>query len=149
MRTTVRTKFSLLPIARVYQPDGRTPLSGSKYEAQLYAGPTGSDLMPAGTAQPFFEDSVNGLPNGVSSLKGVFVPTPVVVPNVIAGRRMYAQVRAWDSTFGATYEEAKANGGPVGESKIVTTIAGSEETGPSQLHGIRSFSLREGSNPNP
>jgi hypothetical protein len=128
------------PVIRIYQPDGQTPLTGPNYQVQLYAGPTSDELLPAGNPQPLFDDTTGFFPIGS------YMPVPVVVPNVFAGQRVFAQVRAWDSSFGETFEEARANGSPVGESKIVSVIGGSEETGPSPLRGLRNFSLRAGSN---
>ena len=125
----------VIPVARVYQTDRRTPLAGSQYRAQLYAGPTMAGLQPVGTPQPFF-DSSN------SSFAGLFLPAPVVLPDTAPGRRCFVQICVWDASYGETFEQARANGSPFGSSGVIGVTAGSEDTGPSVLWGIHSFSLR-------
>ena len=130
----------ILPYGRVFQPDNRTPLNGPNYLAQLYAGTTPNNLEPVGYPVPFFRDQYSG-----PQYQGLFIPEIVQLPNVVAGQRVYVKICVWDSTFGTSFEAAWMDGSPVGTSTIIKVIAGSEETGPTPLIGIRSFSLR---NPN-
>jgi hypothetical protein len=129
----------VMPVARVFLPDGRTPVTGSTYMAQLYAGPAASNLEAAGTPQPFFT------PNGLSvpfAWAGVVMPEPVLLPNVTAYHRVYAQVRVWETASGDTYEAAATNGGHVGASAVLQLMAGSEESGPAPLKGLTSFKVQ-------
>ena len=47
------TRVSPLVDARIDDTDGTSPLSGSAYKAQLYAGPTAAALVPTGDPLPF------------------------------------------------------------------------------------------------
>jgi hypothetical protein len=135
----VRPKqIQFVPFARVFMPDGRQPVTGSTYRAQLYAGPSPGELQPMGSAQPFIQGSFSGF----ESLAGTVLPAPVLITNVEALQRVWAQVRVWDLAFGESYEAALANGGLAGESKLLKLIAGSEEIGPAPLTGLTSFRLR-------
>ena len=130
----------IIPYGRVFQPDNRTPLSGPDYLAQLYVGTTPNNLEPVGYPVPFFRDQ--GFGNNSPQYQGLFVPEVVRLPNAVAGQRVYAKICVWNSTFGSSFESALMSGGPVGTSTVIRVIAGSEETGPTPLMGIRSFSLR-------
>jgi hypothetical protein len=88
-----------------------------------------------GAAQPFIQDP---------RWAGLVVPAPVMVTNVVALQRVYAQVRVWDFRYGDSYEAAKAQGSDYGESKVLSLIAGSEEIGPAPLTGLSSFTLEKG-----
>ena len=129
----------IIPIARVFQSDRRTPLAGTEYKAQLYVGQMPNDLVPVGDAQPF-------LPRDLvpPSYAGLFVPAPVFVPNTIAGQRVFAQIRVWDSLYGNSFETARANGSPFGISNTIFVKTGSEETGGSMLLRIQNFTLQPG-----
>jgi len=133
-----RKPVAFVPGARVFLADGRTPVTGSNYRAQLYAGPAASLLEAAGLPQAFFEVDLIHVP---LSWAGVIVPEPVSLTNVTAYHRVFAQVCVWDSNYGETYEAATANGGQVGESAVLKLIAGSEEVGPAPLKGLTSFRL--------
>jgi hypothetical protein len=134
-----RKPLEFVPGARVFLADGRTPVTGSNYRAQLYAGPGASRLEPVGSPQAFFTPDLVYVP---LSWAGVIIPQPVFLTNVTAYHRVFAQVRVWDSNYGETYEAAAAaNGGQVGESAVLKLVAGSEETGPAPLSGLKSFRL--------
>jgi hypothetical protein len=133
----------ILPFGRVFQPDNQTPLVGFRYRAQLYVGRTPTDLSPVGPPSPFFGDEPYSFN---PSYAGLFYPQTVQLPYIRSGQRVYAQIRVWDYNYGTSFENAWVNGGPTGVSMVVKVIAGSEETGPAPLMGMRSFSLRR---PNP
>jgi hypothetical protein len=121
----------------IYDVDGITPLSGTNFLAQLYAGPSLDALVRAGSPTPF-RNSV--------TLPGTVVPKTVTVPNVAPFATVYVQVRAWDRARGSTYEEARALGGKFGRSNIATLIAGggSPPAVPPRLTNMQSFNLAAG-----
>jgi hypothetical protein len=123
--------------ARVFMPDGQTPVAEDHFRAQLYVGQTTTDLVAVGPAQPFYTATL-GHP---AAMFGVPWPVPVVLPGIKAHTRVFAQVRVWDSNAGATYEAAQAAGGLFGESKVLNLITGSEDAGPAPLTGISNFKL--------
>ena len=120
--------------ARVFDLDGVTPLDGSNYVAQLYAGPSLDLLRPAGQPTPF-QSGVNG---------GFFVPPIVALANVAAGSNAVLQVCAWDATFGTSYEQVRSTGGKFGKSAILQVVAGGGTRPAQTLLGFKSFSLQAG-----
>ena len=119
--------------APVFDIDGSTRLNSSNYVAQLYAGPSLGALRPVGPPSPFR--------NGFSA--GFFVSMFLTLPNVAPGETAFAQMRVWDITQGASYEEARALGGKFGRSEILQVIAG-PASNPTRLIGLSSFSLQAG-----
>ena len=61
------------------------------------------------------------------------------------GSNVWLQVCAWDSTFGTSYEQARAMGGKFGSSVIMHVSAGGGALPPQTLLGFQSFSLQAGS----
>jgi hypothetical protein len=120
--------------ARIVDLDGSTPLNGSNYVAQLYAGPSLDLLRPAGQPTPF-QSGVNA---------GFFVPQTVTLANVATGSNAILQVCAWDATFGTSYEQVRATGGRFGKSNILQVSAGGGAMPPQTLQGLQSFSLQAG-----
>jgi hypothetical protein len=120
--------------APVFDLDGFSPLNGSNFVAQLYAGPTLALLRPVGQPSPFR--------SGFNA--GYFYPETVTLPNVPAGSNAVVQVRAWDTGFGTSYEEARATGGRFGKSLILQLTAGGGAVPPQPLLGLQSFSLQAG-----
>ncbi len=131
-------KTFIISLARVFETDGRTPLNGDHYHAQLYVGHRRADLAAVGTPRVFSTTWPSQPP---SPWAGLFSPAPVFLPDVAPGQSVFAQIRVWDSNYGDSFEAAKANGSPIGTSTIVNVKAGSEETGGTLLWGIRNFSL--------
>ena len=132
-----RNRFSLLSLsneAPVFDLDGVVLLSGDKYAAQLYAGPSLESMRPAGEPSPFW----------VGFKAGFFVSQIVTLANVMPGQRTFTQVRAWESARGSSYEEARALGGKFGRSDIVELVAGSPLIGPASMQGLKSFRLQAG-----
>ena len=96
---------------KVYEVDGTTILSGPAYAAQLYVGASPDGLRPAGSVLAFPTHPFPGL----LPFKGWGVP------NVSSqGGTVWAQLRAWETARGATYEEARAAGGKFGFSTLVS-----------------------------
>lgn len=120
--------------APAFDVDGITPLTGSNYLAQLYAGPSLSLLRPVGQPIPFLQ--------GFNS--GYFGPKTITLPNVRSGSNVVAQVRAWDVAHGSTFEQARASGGRFGKSVMLNLIAGGGTKPPAFLLGLQSFNLQAG-----
>lgn len=112
---------------------GGTPLSGSQFVAQLYAGPSLDQLRPAGEPTPFSTYS-----------PGYFVPQTITLANVPPGSNVVLQVCVWDADYGSSYEQARAMGGRFGKSDILQATAGGGIDRPLPLHGLQSFSLQAG-----
>jgi hypothetical protein len=116
----------------IYDVDGATPLpAGSAYLAQLYAGPDAGSLQPVGAAVGF-------------SSPGRFNAGTRIIVSVPAGEVATVQVKAWESVYGATYEQALAADGKHGTSAVFTVTtggAGSPPSLPATLTGLQSFSL--------
>jgi hypothetical protein len=79
---------------------------------------------------------------------GLFSDGLRYVPFVLPGSTAAAQVRAWTSAAGSTYEEARTNGGKVGASETFTAVVGGGPNPIGQLTGLRSFSIAAGSSSN-
>lgn len=119
----------------VFDVDGITRLRGPHYAAQLYVGPTVDRLRPAGEPQPFL-DGFN---------EGRWAFATVLLPNIVMGQSFVAQVRVWDRTRAASYEEARALGLRFGRSRLLPLTLGNPPQ-PSELvlSGLESFSLQLG-----
>ena len=89
-------------------------LSGSNYAAQLYAGASPDVLFGFGTPVPFLSGQGAGYFIGPSA--GVQLPEPILGG---ACGPAWVQVRAWETTGGATFEEAVFSGHWTGISTLV------------------------------
>ena len=99
-------------VARVYQTDGTTGLSGSAWSADLYwaAGTVANSalLNPLGLPATF---------STIASQAGLFFGGPRTVPGAAGASVITAQIRVWDTASGSSYAAALANPGAlVGES---------------------------------
>lgn len=125
--------------APIFDTDG-SHLSGSNFVAQLYAGMDQNALTAAGVPIPFRSDDGAG-----------YFPGQVRVLSMAApGSPVYLQVRVWELSAGATYEEAVAAFGKNGASSILqvtTGNAGVPPTLPASMIGLESFQLRVGPTP--
>lgn len=74
-----------------------TPLAGSAFVAQLYAGATSGSLAPVGGTTPFL---VNGFFNGGSR----------TIPGVAPGSDGFFAVAAWEAAGGSDWQSAQAGG---------------------------------------
>jgi hypothetical protein len=117
-------------ITPVYDVDGVTKLAGSEFAAQLYAGASVDSLRPCGKPS-FFQ---------VGYAAGQIHPEEVFIPQVELFGPAYAEVRAWQWSYGCSYEEARALGGKYGRSPTVHTTV----LDPVFLIQFPSFSLRAG-----
>lgn len=115
--------------------DGVTLLSGDRFVAQLYTGSSETELRPVGAPRPFL----------TGFYEGYWAPEILTLPHVAPGSAYVAQVRAWDATAGATYEEARALGGRFGRSALHAVPASDPDPGlVTGLHGLAGFSLSAG-----
>ncbi len=118
----------------VFDVDGFTLLNGSNYLAQLYGGASLELLRPVGRPS-HFRTGFNA---------GYVYPQVVTLPTVQPGSTAVLQVRAWDASKGISYEEARALGGRFGKSDLMELAVGGGEMPPTDLIGLRSFSLKAG-----
>jgi len=117
----------------VFDVDGTTRLPQGTYVAQLYVGLSLSQLRAAGNPVGFPSPGFFGYPFGYSSV----VTAPTVPPEATA----VLQVRVWDRSLGASYEEARALGSKFGRSRIFTQVA---RDNADLLTGLQSFSMQSG-----
>jgi hypothetical protein len=111
--------------------DGTTPLATGRYKAQIYVGSSPDALRPMASPLAFRSNAYAG-----------FILAPRFrVPGVVAGGQAYAQMRAWDSFMGQTYEEARGLGGRYGVSEIRQI---SPSNSPAGFNLVSSFNLRPG-----
>jgi hypothetical protein len=126
--------------APVFDKDGTTRLGGNNFLAQLFGGPTETNLAPAGPPLPFLTgDGAGYFGTGESNHYAVRA-----IPGVPPGGTAFVQVRAWDRLAGGSYEQAKANGGRYGASTLFTVVtggAGDPPTPPAHLSDLTSFQL--------
>jgi hypothetical protein len=119
----------------VYYPDCVTLVSGSGFEAQMYAGPAGAPitaLLPVGLPVPFQTGRAAGLWN----------EDIVAVTVVAAGSPAEVQARVWEAAAGS-YENAVASGRLYGASNPITVIPTPPNVGlpPTPMIGLQSFCL--------
>jgi hypothetical protein len=120
--------------APVFDIDGVTPLGRNGFVAQLYAGHSLETLRPAGQPRPF-------------AGMGYFMSQVITLPTVAPGAIAFAQVRAWESARGTSYEEARALGGRFGKSEILQVATAPDVVPPLtpfSLVGLKSFHLQAG-----
>lgn len=122
------------PPFRVTDVDGTTLLEGDTYVAQLYVGTNPETLRPIGTPAAFL--------TGASA--GRWIPQNLMLPHIAPGVSFQAQVRVWDRTTGASYEEARASGGRFGRSAVTSAVAGNPLVPPEAIDTFQAFSLTAG-----
>jgi len=118
----------------VYYIDGMTPLSGSGFLAQLYAGPIPATLEPIGDPMSFR----TGVGAGYFQVGGFIDPTRVI-PTVGIGEIAWIEVRAWEVATGPTWESAWIRGASPMFSQVT---GGVPPNFPTVMVGLRSFSLQ-------
>ncbi len=96
--------------------EGGNFLEGENFVAQLYAGASPELLNPVSGLRHF------GTGTGAGYLIGgeAEVQTPLVHP----GQTAYIKICVWDRAWGPSYENAKRTRGAVGESNIISVLAG-------------------------
>jgi hypothetical protein len=122
------------PPAPVFDVDGITRLSGADYVAQVYAGRTPESMVAGGHPRPFLAHTQAGLID----------PDYVELPGIGIGELCFVQVRAWESSCGASYEEARASGGRYGRSIILEIASQGPMISCASLEGLESFRLEAG-----
>jgi len=90
---------------------GGALLKGTQFKVQLYAGLTAVDAAASLNAVDTTPSNMRGQ---TTTLPGVWTGglTSKVIPAPVGTKDtdIFLQVRAWDGTFGATYEQARASG---------------------------------------
>lgn len=115
--------------AKVFRPDGVTPLSGADYWAQAYVGLTPDSLSPVGSPVNFRTGANAG-----------YIVSQVVTTPFAGGTRVWVEMRAWEAGVNS-YEAAVAGGKLFGKSDpIQLTVTVAPDTPPDMI-GLRSFSL--------
>lgn len=120
--------------APVFDEDGVTRLEGTAFLTQLYVATQPAALAAVGEPRPF----------RTGTAAGYVARETVVLPGIPGGTRVYVEMRAWAAAAGPTYEVALASGGKTGASEAFSVIcgnAGSPPTVPTDLVGLKSFSL--------
>lgn len=104
---------------------------GARFLCQLYVATNTEPLWPLGGTGAF--SPAGRTLGGAKRLTGI-----------ATGQVVQAQIRAWDSLFGASYEQAVENGGRIGSSVVipVAPLFGSAAGAP--LLGLESFWLTPG-----
>jgi len=114
---------------------GGTLLSGANFLATLYWSATQN-----GSFAPIVEPpSAFRTGAGAGYWNAGADSTRVV--GVLANNPVWLQVRAWDSTSGATYDIAKAAGGLWGDSNVFQVTTGGGILAPANMTGLQSFAL--------
>lgn len=126
--------FGVTNHAPIFDIDGSTPLNGSAFVAQLYAGPALNLLRPVGQPSPF----------RIGFDAGFFVSKVIALPNVPPSGTAWVQVRVWEQARGGSYEEARALGGRFGRSQVMTVLAGGGGGYPQRMTELTSFNLQQG-----
>ena len=88
-------------------------------------------LSPFGVNAPFYTNAAQA---------GYFVGRGITLP--VALQAVLAQVRVWDTTYGATYEQARGSGGEFGFSNLILAYPDLPPGGGWPLIGLRGFQLQ-------
>ncbi|MEY2410154.1 MAG: hypothetical protein QOF48_2824 [Verrucomicrobiota bacterium] len=120
-----------------YDVDGTTRLPGPFFTMQIYAGATPETMTAVGSSAAYRGSNPNVY--GFFSMQLIYIPFPEVQPT----SNVLVQVRAWESAYGSSYEEARASGGRYGASPLVATNSVSPPNIPS-IGVIPSFNLHAG-----
>ncbi len=109
-----------------FDSDGVTPLAGSAYRCQFYAGEDSARMSPLGLPQEFRSGGLAGLPTSLPGLWFTF-------PDNSTNWNIQYQLRAWESAFGASYEESRSLGGKVGKSLLLSRTLKPIDVPPGQV----------------
>jgi hypothetical protein len=126
--------------ARVTYNNGGNPIpADGTFQAQLYASAPGGTLAAVGAPIAFRNTPDTG--KGYLNVTGL--DTSRAIPGVAENGTAQAQVRAWATSLGATYEEALAKGiGGTGASAILPSVAtGGGLNPPQALIGLAGFEI--------
>lgn len=132
--------------ARIFGTDGATPLAGTGYIAQLWAGSSATSMAPITPTATF----------GTGANAGYFFAGTRTIPTVAAGSPCFFQVRVWAVGGGADWATASVTPGALvgGDFASVGGLRSTTPLGPYQspnltvppstppnLLGLQSFSL--------
>jgi hypothetical protein len=116
--------------AKVFKPDGVTPLSGADYWAQAYVGTSLDSLAPVGSPVNF----------RTGSNAGYIVSAVVTVPGLPKDTKVFVEMRAWEAGANS-YEAAVAGGKLFGKSDPIQLTLTEAPNPPPDMVGLKSFSL--------
>src|SRR5579883_864387 len=108
--------------APVYESDGTTPVSGSQFIAELFAGPSTNALQMIAST-PFMQG-----PGGA----GYFFGGTPAIPTVFPRNPAWVQVDVWNTVFGSTFNLARASGAVDAwwQSSVFSVYTGGETVNP-------------------
>ena len=115
--------------AKVFMPDGSTPLSGAGYWAQAYVGTDLESLQPVGTPVNFRTGAAAG-----------YISSVIVTTQFPGGTKVWVEMRAWEAPA-ASYEAALADGRMFGKSDPIQLTVAEAPNPPPDMVGLKSFSL--------
>lgn len=137
-----QSDFTLPADRDVYMPDMMTPLVGTNFQARLLYGADANSLQPATAAGPArFLNVTTG-----ASLAGTWRNSTRTLVGFAPGTSVMLMVQVWDAGPGAgrTYEEAAAQGGLIGQSRLysyTSPAAGTLTPTSFYMQEFRSFEL--------
>lgn len=122
--------------APIFDADGNRITGPSSFVADFFwssdTSATMEQLVAAGFNQTFRPVNANGGGYFNGGLKTLPVP---------GGLAILGQVRVWDSTLGATYAQARDEGGQFGFSNLFLVTPDTPPGGGTYLNGLKSFQL--------
>jgi hypothetical protein len=120
--------------APVTAEDGTTRLTGTAYQAQLWARPAGSSTAYAqiGAGQTFLT---------APGFEGYWTPATRSIPGVAGGEQAQLVARVWRVSGGATWDTARQANRGWGESNPITITLTSPPATPALMIGLQGFSL--------
>jgi hypothetical protein len=114
---------------KVRLPDGTLVPAGTRYNVALYFDP----LVSGSPASAFVQIGAAAPIGVLGGSPGIFAGGDRTIP-VGDGGVVIFQVRGWDTAFGTSYEQALAQGGPIGTSTIFRMDTA---TGADPVMGVR------------
>lgn len=115
--------------AKVFKPDGVTPLAGADYWAQAYVGTSLDSLAPVGSPVNFRTGAAAG-----------YISSTIVTTPFPGGTTVWVEMRAWEAGANS-YEAAVASGKLFGKSNAIQLTVAEAPNTPPDMVGLRSFSL--------
>jgi hypothetical protein len=129
----------------VYDVGGTTRLSGTNYVAALYwskTGAPGNEYALRALTDTTLQGAVGAFRISTSANIGTWVGGARFFVNANIGETVQLQIRVWDITRFATYDEAKAGGGLYGQSDPFSyLIPASTDTAGLAMKNLRAFAL--------
>ena len=109
--------------APVYESDGITKLSGSQFMAELLGGPSATSIASVATTSFLTGNGAGYFSGGVGGLQAINTVSP--------GSMAWVAVEVWNTSSGASFQQAKASGSPNSwwESSEFSVITGGYPTG--------------------